>query len=116
MGRHSRPRSAGQRLAQGMTAPWLDYLKMLDERTDGRIGEALHAAAAERGSGDAIDVDQIVQPSKRSPLNALRLEHLLMRMKREIAEESAGSVRRNGIPTPVPTPTATMLAAKSFAR
>ena len=90
-----------KRHAQRMTAEGIAFLKLLDERTDGRATKALRIFGEEREdvapavAGAAPEATpKFEHPAKVQPrLNVLNAERVLMQMKLEIAEISAGSLR-----------------------
>jgi hypothetical protein len=95
---HARDEKVKQH-AQRIAADGIALLKLLDERTDGRATQALRGEEQDDSAPRAADTAQQPNPqgdrrSKTQPrLNVLNAERVLMRMKLEIAEISAGSLR-----------------------
>jgi hypothetical protein len=97
---HARDEKVRQH-AQRMTTEGAAFLKLLDERTDGRATRELRNfadqqdAAAPVAAGTSQESASKVEPTARVQprLNVLNAERVLMQMKLEIAEISAGSLR-----------------------
>jgi hypothetical protein len=81
--------------AERMATEGIAFLKLLDERTDGRATQLLRDAAEAEAAADPmapVTEEKPALPIKRSKLSVLNAEKVLMQMKLEIAEDSADSL------------------------